>query len=94
SESENESWGDSRDDVSNDDDSDDVSNDDDDVDSDANGDNEASDSDRTDFDEDENPNLVLLIKTRQLTTGTNEESGTKPGVPDVSKDQFESKNES
>nr|GFC50125.1 hypothetical protein [Tanacetum cinerariifolium] len=46
------------DDDSNDDESDDVSNDDDDdVDSDAVGDNKASDSEKTDPDEDENPNL-------------------------------------
>ncbi|GJU99661.1 hypothetical protein Tco_1328932, partial [Tanacetum coccineum] len=57
-ESENEFWGNSKDDDSNDDDSDDVSNDDDDdVDSDADGDNEASDSEKTDSDKDENPNL-------------------------------------
>ncbi|GJZ40299.1 hypothetical protein Tco_0586862 [Tanacetum coccineum] len=53
SESKNESWGNSKDD-----DSDDVTNDDDnDVDSDADGDNEASDSEKTDSDEDDNPNL-------------------------------------
>ncbi|GJZ11650.1 hypothetical protein Tco_0546409 [Tanacetum coccineum] len=57
SESENKSWGDSKDDDSNDDDSDDVSNDDDDVDSDAGGDIEPSNGEKTDFDEDENPNL-------------------------------------
>ncbi|GJW63601.1 hypothetical protein Tco_0115485 [Tanacetum coccineum] len=46
------------DDDSNDDDSDDVSNDgDDDVNSDDGGDNEASDSEKTNSDEDENPNL-------------------------------------
>ncbi|GJR46107.1 hypothetical protein Tco_1314210 [Tanacetum coccineum] len=57
SKSENESWGNSKDDDSNDDDSDDVSNDDDDVDSDAGGDIEPSNGEKTDYDEDENPNL-------------------------------------
>ncbi|GJT06806.1 hypothetical protein Tco_0841268 [Tanacetum coccineum] len=58
-ESENESWGNSKDDDSNDDGSDDIPNDDDnDVDSDADADNEAHDSERTDSDEDENPNLI------------------------------------
>ncbi|GJY06267.1 hypothetical protein Tco_0373321 [Tanacetum coccineum] len=59
SESENESWGNSKDDDSNDDNSDGVSNDDDDddVDSDAGGDNETSNSEKTDSNEDENPNL-------------------------------------
>nr|GEV59095.1 hypothetical protein [Tanacetum cinerariifolium] len=59
-ENENESWGNSKDDANNNDDSDDVSNDDDDddnVDSDVDGDNEASDSEKTYYDEDDNPNL-------------------------------------
>ncbi|GJR49845.1 hypothetical protein Tco_1400366 [Tanacetum coccineum] len=58
SESENESWGDSEDDDSNDDVS---NNDDDDVDSDVDGDNEASDSEKTNYDEDENPNLIRMM---------------------------------
>nr|GEX66919.1 hypothetical protein [Tanacetum cinerariifolium] len=57
SESENKSWGDSGDDDSNDDDSDDVTKDDDDVDNDADGDKEASYNEKTNSDEDENPNL-------------------------------------
>ncbi|GKC22381.1 hypothetical protein Tco_1024531 [Tanacetum coccineum] len=60
-ESENESWGDSGDDGSNDDDSDEVTKNDneDDVESDANEDKEASDSEKTDSDEDENLNVNL-----------------------------------
>ncbi|GJV08711.1 hypothetical protein Tco_1346367 [Tanacetum coccineum] len=58
SESKNESWGNSKDDYSNDGESDNVSNDDDDDgNSDADGDNEASDSEKTDSDKDDNPNL-------------------------------------
>ncbi|GKD01742.1 hypothetical protein Tco_1172016 [Tanacetum coccineum] len=59
SESENESWGDSDADESNDDNSDEVPKDDDedDVESDANDDNEASDSEKTEYDEDENLNF-------------------------------------
>ncbi|GJV66499.1 hypothetical protein Tco_1482008 [Tanacetum coccineum] len=59
SESENESWGDSKDDDSNDDVSDDVSKGDDDVDSAGDGDNDASDNESTDSAEEENPNLTL-----------------------------------
>ncbi|GKE27216.1 hypothetical protein Tco_1442600, partial [Tanacetum coccineum] len=58
SNSENELWGDSGDDESNDDDSDEVTKDDeDDVESNANEDKEASDSEKTNSNEDENLNL-------------------------------------
>ncbi|GJV34178.1 hypothetical protein Tco_1394578 [Tanacetum coccineum] len=69
--SENESWGDSGDESSNDDDSDDVSkdddDDDDDADSDDDGGNYADDTERTDSNEEENPNLNLKDNKEEET---------------------------
>ncbi|GKC79947.1 hypothetical protein Tco_1130721 [Tanacetum coccineum] len=65
-ESENESWGDSEEDDSNDDVSDDVSKGED-AENDGDGDNDASDNERTDSDEEENPNLTLKDNEEEET---------------------------
>ncbi|GJX05648.1 hypothetical protein Tco_0191564 [Tanacetum coccineum] len=40
------------------------------------------------------PGVFVLDESQDKTTGTDEGTGTKPGVPDVSKDHSESENES